>query len=276
MSKTTVYNQIGEKVKDLELAPDVFGVEVKSEVIQHAVVVQQANARHNIAHAKGRSEVSGGGKKPWRQKGTGRARHGSSRSPIWKGGGVTFGPSKVQNYSLKINKKARRKAILMGLSDKAAHDNVILLDTLAIKEAKTKNFFEILQNLELRNKSVKKTAKVETKSAKDGSAPTGVASHRTSGGKKDDKDIKVGSGKKLTSILVVLPKKDEKIRRAAHNIVRVNTILADSLNVVDVVKSQKLLIPVDSIEVIQKTFVSSYAKVPVSVKATADKSGDKK
>ena len=267
MSKTTVYNQIGEKVKDLELAPDVFGVEVKSEVIQHAVVVQQANARHNIAHAKGRSEVSGGGKKPWRQKGTGRARHGSSRSPIWKGGGVTFGPSKVQNYSLKINKKARRKAILMGLSDKAAHDNVILLDTLAIKEAKTKNFFEILQNLELRNKSVKKTAKVETKSAKDGSA---------SGGKKDDQDIKVRSGKKLTSILVVLPKKDEKIRRAAHNIVRVNTILADSLNVVDVVKSQKLLIPVDSIEVIQKTFVSSYAKVPVSVKATADKSGDKK
>lgn len=247
MSKATVYKQSGEKVKDMELIPEVFGIEVKPEVIQHAVVVQQANARHNIAHAKGRSEVSGGGKKPWRQKGTGRARHGSSRSPIWKGGGVTFGPSKVQNYSLKINKKAKRKAILMGLSDKAAHDNVILLDKLVIKEAKTKNFFEVLQNLELRSKAVNNSTKTETK-------------------KKDATNEKTKLVRKLNSILVVLPKKDENIRRAANNITRVNTILADSLNVVDVVKSQKLLIPVDSIEVIQKTFVSSYAKA----------SGDKK
>lgn len=236
MSKVTVYNQTGEKVKDLELAPEIFGVEVKPEVIQNAVVVQQANARHNLAHAKDRSEVSGGGKKPWKQKGTGRARHGSSRSPIWKGGGVTFGPSKKQNYSLKINKKAKRKAILMGLSDKAAHDNVIFLDKLTLKEAKTKNFFEVLQNLELRSKAVKKTNKTEAKI-------------------KDATNEKTKSVKKQTSILVVLPKQDENIKRAVHNISRVNTILADSLNVVDVVKSQKILIPVGSIDVIKKTFV---------------------
>jgi len=232
MNKATVYNQAGEKVKDIELASEVFGVEVKPEVVQHAVVVQQANARHNLAHAKDRSEVSGGGKKPWRQKGTGRARHGSSRSPIWKGGGVTFGPSNKQNYSLKINKKAKRKAILMGLTDKALHEDVILLDKLALEEAKTKNFFEILQNLELRTKSAKKAAVKKT----------------------DVKNDTKKANKKQNSILVVLPQKDDNLRRAANNIARVDTILADSLNVVDVVKNQKLLIPVDSLKIIKKTF----------------------
>ena len=99
MSKATVYNLAGEKVSEKDLDPKVFNVEIKPELVQQAVVAQQANARVAIAHTKGRADVRGGGKKPWRQKGTGRARHGSRRSPIWIGGGVTFGPTKERNFS---------------------------------------------------------------------------------------------------------------------------------------------------------------------------------
>ena len=237
MSKTTVYNQAGDKVKDVELNPEIFGLTVKPELIHHAVVVQQANARLNLAHTKDRSEVRGGGRKPWQQKGTGRARHGSSRSPIWRGGGVTFGPNKNQNYSLKINKKVKRQAILMGLSDKAAHDNLILLDDLSMAEAKTKKFFEILQNLQLRKKPVKAGVKAATKKSDKTSEATKPTSSRA------------------TSVLVVLPAKDEKITRAVRNIPRAETILADSLNVVEVVKHHKILMSLAAIEVIKKTFV---------------------
>lgn len=251
MLKTTVYNQAGEKVKDLELNPAVFGITPKPDVMQHAVVVQQANARFNFAHAKDRSEVRGGGKKPWQQKGTGRARHGSSRSPIWRGGGVTFGPTKNQNFSLKINKKVKRQAILMGLSDKAINNHLILLDNLVLAEAKTKKFFEVLQNLQLRKKAVKKTAK-----------------------KSEDKTAK--AERTNESILVVLPKKDEKVKRAASNVPKVVTILADSLNVVDVMKYKKILMLVDSIEVIQKTFASTVVKTPTVAKTSGGKSKVKK
>lgn len=248
MSKTTVYNQQGEKVKEITLDPKIFGFEVKPELIQHAIVVQQANARHNLAHTKDRSDVAGGGRKPWRQKGTGRARHGSIRSPLWRGGGVTFGPRKNQNYALKINKKARRKAILMGLSDKATHDNIILVDKLNLEESKTKKFFEILQNLELREKKI---GQKKGQSAIKKSAPKKFDKAQA----KDQTKLKAKAKTKNKSILVILPKKDQKLQRASKNIPRVNTILADSLNVFDLIKNQKLLIPVDSIEKISKTFV---------------------
>ena len=108
--KVTVYNVKGEEVKEMDLGSAIFGVKVKPELVQQAIVAQQANSRQNLAHAKDRSDVRGGGKKPWRQKGTGRARHGSIRSPLWRGGGATFGPSKTRNFSLKMNKKAKRKS----------------------------------------------------------------------------------------------------------------------------------------------------------------------
>lgn len=231
MSKAVVYNVKGEKVKDLELNPKVFGLTVKPDLIANAVVVQQANARYNFAHAKDRSDVSGGGRKPWRQKGTGRARHGSTRSPIWRGGGVTFGPRNTQNYSLKINKKVRKKAILMSLSDKAANNKIIFVDQLSVDEAKTKKFFEILQNLNLRTKKIK--LKKETKT--------------------EDKEKK--KSPKAKRILIVLPKKDEKLLRSAKNIDRTEVIKADSLNVLELVKANYLLMPVESIEVIEKNFV---------------------
>jgi len=114
----------------------------------HQVLVSQlSNRRAPIAHTKGRSEVRGGGKKPWRQKGTGRARHGSRRSPIWRGGGITFGPSREKNYDKKINKKTKSKALITALSQKYRDNEILFLDTISMDEIKTKQAKEILKNL---------------------------------------------------------------------------------------------------------------------------------
>src|SRR3989339_1186928 len=164
--KATVYNMQGTKVKELELAKEIFGVQVNPHIMSQVIVAQQANARKVIADTKDRSEVRGGGRKPWRQKGTGRARHGSIRSPLWRGGGITFGPTNERNFSLKINKKAKRKALLMCLSDKAKNERIILVDNLELAEAKTKKFFQILLNLKLREKKNKLAKKTESAQAK--------------------------------------------------------------------------------------------------------------
>lgn len=223
MSKATVYNVKGDKVKEIELDSAIFGLEVNPEVVSQVVIAQQANAREVLSHAKDRSEVAGGGKKPWRQKGTGRARHGSIRSPLWKGGGITFGPSKNRNFEQKVNRKVKKKALLMTLTDKAINEKIVLLDNLNFEEAKTKNVYDVLKNVKLR------TAKKLKK----------------------DKDEKTSESR----VLVVLPKQDEKIVRATRNIAKADTITADSLNVVDVLKANYLLMPVDSVDVIKKTFV---------------------
>lgn len=142
--KIKVYNQSAEFAHDLELSDKIFGVKTNPELLHQALVAQMANERQVLADTKDRSEVRGGGKKPWKQKGTGRARVGSSRSPIWIGGGVTFGPTSDRNFSKKINKKMKQKAIFMALSDKAANNNLVILDALQMTEFKTKQFNEIL------------------------------------------------------------------------------------------------------------------------------------
>lgn len=150
-----VYNQSGEKIKTIRLSSEVFGVEPKLGLIHQVVVAMQANQRRPWAHTKDRGEVRGGGRKPWRQKGTGRARHGSIRSPLWRGGGVTFGPTKERTYQQKINKKAKRKALLMCLSDKVKNKKFIVLDKLELPEIKTKKMVEILDKLPIsRNKTL--------------------------------------------------------------------------------------------------------------------------
>ncbi|PIR93688.1 50S ribosomal protein L4 [Candidatus Falkowbacteria bacterium CG10_big_fil_rev_8_21_14_0_10_39_11] len=148
-NKVAVYNQKGEKVKDITLSPAVFAVKVNPTVVHQVVVSMQSSARQNLAHVKDKSEVSGGGRKPWRQKGTGRARHGSSRSPIWIGGGVTFGPTKDINFLKKVNKKMRRRALLMTLTDRANSETLKILDGIVIAEGKTKSMVETLNNLKL-------------------------------------------------------------------------------------------------------------------------------
>jgi len=147
MSKAKVYNLKGEVVGEQELNPDLFAVEVKPGVVQQVVVAQQASARKPWAHAKARAEVRGGGRKPWRQKGTGRARHGSIRSPLWKGGGVTFGPQTKRNYEKKINKKVKKSALRMVLSDKLSSDQIVLVDSLSLPEIKTKQVVQAIEKL---------------------------------------------------------------------------------------------------------------------------------
>ena len=141
-----VYNQKGEEKEKVDLINDVFGLKINLDLIHQALVTQLANSRQSLAHTKDRGEVRGGGKKPWRQKGTGRARHGSTRSPIWIGGGVTFGPRNEKDYSKKINKKAKRKALLMVLSSKLKDNELIVVDDLKLKEQKTKEGVKMLSN----------------------------------------------------------------------------------------------------------------------------------
>jgi large subunit ribosomal protein L4 len=154
--KVKVYNQEGKEVEEVELPDEVFGVKMNKNLVHQAVVAQMANSRQAIAHTKDRSEVSGGGKKPWRQKGTGRARHGSIRSPLWRGGGVTFGPTNERNFSQKINKKMKKKALLIALSEKARINNIIILDKLELEKIKAKEMAGIIKGMGVIKKDIKR------------------------------------------------------------------------------------------------------------------------
>lgn len=144
-----VFNTEGSVVGTQELSPAVFAVPVKEGVVHLALVAHEANARPMVASTKTRGEVRGGGRKPWKQKGTGRARHGSIRSPIWKGGGVVFGPRVDRSYELKINKKARRKAVCMVLSQKVTDGKLIIVDSLSFETPTTRNAAAVLKKLPL-------------------------------------------------------------------------------------------------------------------------------
>lgn len=132
-----IYNKEGKEAGTLTLPQELFGLPWNADLVHQVVVSMQANARTPVAHTKDRGEVRGGGKKPWRQKGTGRARHGSSRSPIWVGGGVAHGPRNEKDYSLKINRQARQKALLVVLSRKWKDGEVIFVDSVAMEAPKT-------------------------------------------------------------------------------------------------------------------------------------------
>ncbi|MFH1714433.1 MAG: 50S ribosomal protein L4 [Candidatus Nealsonbacteria bacterium] len=144
--KVSVYNLEGKETGQIVLPKEMFDLEPNSDLLHQVVVSQMANRRKVIANTKGRGMVRGGGKKPWRQKGTGRARHGSRRSPIWKGGGVTFGPTKERVFKKKINKKMGKKALFMALSDKAKNNLLFVLDNFSIEKQKTKIMNNILKS----------------------------------------------------------------------------------------------------------------------------------
>lgn len=146
MAKVSVYNIEGNKVGDMELNDAVFGVEVNEHLVHMAVVSQLANKRQGTQSAKTRSEVSGGGRKPWRQKGTGHARQGSTRAPQWTGGGIVFAP-KPRDYSFKMNKKEKNLALKSVLTSKVAEDKLIVLDSISFDGIKTKKMVAVLNNL---------------------------------------------------------------------------------------------------------------------------------
>ena len=148
MANVSVYNIEGKEVGKIDLSDAVFGVEVNEHLVHMAVVSQLANNRQGTQKAKTRSEVSGGGRKPWRQKGTGHARQGSTRAPQWTGGGVVFSPV-PRDYSFKMNKREKRAALKSALTSRVEENKFIVIDEINFEEAKTKNFANILKNLDV-------------------------------------------------------------------------------------------------------------------------------
>ena len=216
--KTELYNQNAEVIGEAELPDGIFGVKMNPDLVHQAIVAQMANSRQVIAHTKGRGEVRGGGKKPWRQKGTGRARHASIRSPIWKGGGVAFGPTKERNFEKKINKKTKRKALFMALSSKVTDKELMLLDGLKLNAPKTKEALSVINGLSGKMAGYKNTKK------------------------------------KRDSVLFVMPEKDRMILQAMNNLPFVETMDAKSLNVKDLLEKKYLILLKDAVPVIENTY----------------------
>ncbi len=211
--KTNLYNQKAEVIGEVELNPKIFDVKPSSHLLAEAVRISLSNSRQGTSNTKTRGEVRGGGKKPWKQKGTGRARAGSTRSPIWRHGGITFGPRANQNWELKLNKKAKTKALFMSLSDKAMNKQIIILDQVELQASKTKEFVKLLSGL-----------------------------------KGNIKEL----GKKP---LFLFAKKDDKLIKASRNIPTMNSVMANSLNIVDVMKADSIVALKDSLAVIEKTYL---------------------
>jgi len=222
--KINVYNQKAELVGDIELSDKIFGVQINENLVHQAMVTQMANERQVLAHTKDRSEVRGGGRKPWQQKGTGRARAGSSRSPIWVGGGVTFGPTKDRNFKKNINRKMRQKAMFMVLSDKVANKNLVVLDKLAADQFKTKIFSEMIERLDKIYKA-------------------GIAKKNKEKNKKEKR-----------SVLIVDDKKDDKVKYSLRNLVGVKKINLENINILDLLKYRNLIITKESIKKIVKIY----------------------
>ena len=205
MATVKVYNIEGKEVGSMELNDAIFGVEVNSHLMHMAVVQQLANKRQGTQSALTRAEVRGGGRKPWRQKGTGHARQGSTRAPQWKGGGVVFAP-KPRDYSFKMNKKEKALAIKSALTTRVQADKIYVLDGISFDEIKTKKMVAVMDNL------------------------------------------------KLDKALVVLDQKDENVILSARNIPTVRTVLANAINVYDIVKYDALVITKDAVAQIEEVY----------------------
>jgi len=214
--ETKVYNQSGKETGKITLPGAVFGVKWNGDLVHQTVLAMQANARTSVAHTKDRSEVRGGGKKPWKQKGTGRARHGSSRSPIWSGGGVTFGPRNDKDYSQKINKKMRAKALFSTLSAKNKDGELLFVDTLSFTEPKTAKAKETLEAL----------SKI--------------------------KGYETILNKKNNSVLILTAKKDDSVYNSFGNFKNVAIEETRNLNTVDALTYKYLIFvdPKESIEIL--------------------------
>lgn len=160
MAKVSLFNQAGTSVGEIELNDKIFGIEPNESVLFDAIISQRASLRQGNHKVKNRSEVAGGGRKPWKQKGTGRARQGSIRSPQWRGGGVVFGPT-PRSYSFKLPRKVRRLALLSALSTKAREESIVVLEGLAFDAPKTKDFVKVLSNLSIDKKALFVTADLD-------------------------------------------------------------------------------------------------------------------
>lgn len=234
--KVIIYNQKAEQIGERKLSNKIFGVKTNYDLVHQAMVAQMSNQRQILAHTKDRGEVKGSGRKPWRQKGTGRARVGSIRSPIWIGGGITFGPRKNRNFKKDINKKMKQKAIFMVLSDKAANNNLILLDKLKMEEYKTKIFNEILNKLENRQQTI-------LCQGREGQAT----------------DSRQQTADKIKrSLLIINDNKNKKIKYSGRNLPGVKIINLENINLLDLLKYKDLILTVNAVKKLEKQYTYKY------------------
>ncbi|SES89820.1 50S ribosomal protein L4 [Anaerobranca gottschalkii] len=206
MPKVSVYNILGEVVSEMELNPKLFDSEINEAVMHQVVLAHLAAKRQGTASTKSRGEVRGGGRKPWRQKGTGRARHGSTRSPIWVGGGIAFGP-KPRTYGFTVPKKVRRLAMYSALSSKVKGNNLIVVDQINFETPKTKEVVKMLNNLKVEGKA-----------------------------------------------LIVTATPDSVVYKSARNIPGVQTAVADSINVYDLLKHKTVVMTQEAVKKVEEVF----------------------
>ncbi len=220
--KASIYNTSAKETGSIELPEAIFNAKKNDALVRQVVLAMQANARTPVAHTKGRGEVRGGGKKPWKQKGTGRARHGSIRSPIWRGGGTTHGPVKERDFSQKINKKMRTKALAVVLSEKFKDGRMLFVDTLSLPKPKTKEAKTSLQGL----------SKV--------------------------KGFEMLTNRRKNATLILLPKRDDAIMKSLRNMGNVMAEEVRNANPVDVL-AYRYLVMIDP-EASVKVLVSRMEK----------------
>jgi large subunit ribosomal protein L4 len=216
--KINVYNQEAKVVGEVELSDKVFALEANSDLIHQALVAQMSNERQVLAHTKTKSEVRGGGKKPWKQKGTGRARAGSSRSPIWVGGGVTFGPRKDRNFTKKINKKMKQRALMMVFSDRAKNDSLIVVDKLEMGEFKTSKMDSLLKGLEANFKK--------------------------------NEEGKIGR----RNVLIINSGKSKEVLNSARNLPGVEVINLENINIVDLLAKKNFILSQEAAKKIDEIY----------------------
>ena len=206
MPKVDVLDMKGKKVSDIELADSVFGIEPNEAIVHSVLVNYLANQRQGTQSTKTRAEVSGGGKKPWRQKGTGRARQGSIRAPQWIKGGIALGP-KPRSYKYSVNKKEKRLAIKSVLSSKVLEKELTVVDKLEVKEIKTKTMVKALADMKVEGKT-----------------------------------------------LIILPENNKNVLMSSRNIEGVKTIVANNINVFDLLKYTNLILPVDTVKKLEEVY----------------------
>ena len=223
MPKVDVYDLKGKKVSDIELQDSVFGITPNENIVHSVLVNYLANQRQGTQSTKTRSEVSGGGKKPWRQKGTGRARQGSTRAPQWIKGGIALGP-KPRSYKYTVNKKERRLAIKSILSSKVLEKELTVVDKLEVKEIKTKTMADALKNLKVEGKT-----------------------------------------------LIVLPENNKNVLMSSRNIEGVKTIVANNINVFDLLKYTNLILSVDELQQGKYTFKVNLKATKVEIAKAVEK-----
>lgn len=237
MPVVKIVNMSGKEVGDITLSDKLFGADVNGAVLHAAVRAYLTNQRQGTQSTLTRTEVSGGGKKPWRQKGTGRARQGSTRSPQWTHGGVALGP-KPRDYRLAMNKKTRRLALFCALSDKVANGNLVVLDSLTVEKPSTKTMVAMFRTLGF-EKTYTKTYKTI---AMEGGKPVYGTAEKTA--------------TKPQSALVVLDTVDAKVIKSCDNIPQVNTTQWNTLNVYDVLNAEKLVMTADAVKKLEEVYAS--------------------